>query len=261
MHARSLIIALSFLAGIAQAGQLENLSPTGPQTDVRQVQARFSAAMAPLGQAETAAPFGIECSQPGKSYWADERTWVYDLPAGLRGGDRCRFVPLPGLKTLAGEAVSSDPEYAFNIIGPVVEQSLPSTGSQSIDEDQAFVLRLNAPVNPQSIEPNVRCEVQGIQEAIPAQRVIGKARQSILDAANIKDQFGEVDDSLIEVVRCARPLPPKAKLHLVWGPGVSTASGQLHGAEQRLDFQTRDHFSARMNCTRENARCCRSAST
>ena len=71
----------------AQAAGLEIMSPTGPQREVRQVQARFTAAMAPLGRADSAAPFSVECDHPGKGYWADERTWVYDLPAGLRGGD------------------------------------------------------------------------------------------------------------------------------------------------------------------------------
>ncbi|MBK6742938.1 MAG: alpha-2-macroglobulin [Hydrogenophilales bacterium] len=254
MQARSLVIALSLLVGIAQAAGLEIMSPTGPQREVRQVQARFTAAMAPLGRADSAAPFSAECSHPGKGYWADERTWVYDLPAGLRGGDRCRFLPLAGLKTLAGEVVATNPEYRFNIVGPVVERSLPAFGSQHIDEDQAFVLLLNAPAKAESVDPNIRCEVQGIQEAIPVMRVIGKARQQILDSAKAKEHFGDFDDALVEVVRCTRPLPPKAKLHLVWGPGVSTQSGQLHQAEQRIDFQTREHFSARMNCTRENAK-------
>jgi uncharacterized protein YfaS (alpha-2-macroglobulin family) len=254
MQARTLLVVSLFFTGLAQAAGLEMVSPTGPHKEVRQVQARFSAAMAALGRAEAAAPFNIECSQPGKGYWADERTWVYDLPERLRGGDQCRFAPLPGLKTLAGEAVLAEPIYAFNIIGPSIEQTLPATGSQQIDEEQAFVLLLNAPVKPESVDPNLRCEVQGIQEAIPAQRIIGKARQNILDSAKASEHFGNYDDSLVEVVRCSRPLPPKAKLHLVWGPGVSTVSGQLHQAEQRIDFQVRDHFSARMNCTRENAK-------
>jgi uncharacterized protein YfaS (alpha-2-macroglobulin family) len=254
MRAYTLSTALFLIAGLAQAAGIEQFVPTGSQSDVRQAQARFTAPMAPLGRSDSPAPFQVTCTKAGKGYWADERTWVYDLPQGLRGGDLCRFIPLPGLKTLTGEAVAGAPEYAFNILGPVVERTLPYTGATKIDEEQAFVLQLNAPVKPDSIEPSARCEVQGIQESLPVKRVIGKERQSILDAANIKDQFGDVDDALIEVVRCARPLPPKAKLFLVWGPGVSTLNGQLHGAEQRLEYQVREQFSARVNCTRENAR-------
>jgi hypothetical protein len=146
------------------------------------------------------------------------------------------------------------PGICLQHLGPVVERTLPAIGSSKIDEDQAFVLQLNAPVKPDSIEAGVRCEVQGIQESLPAKRVIGKERQAIIEAANLKDMFGEVDDALVEVVRCPRPLPPKAKLFLVWGPSVSTLNSQPHGAEQRLEFQAREQFSARVNCTRENAR-------
>jgi uncharacterized protein YfaS (alpha-2-macroglobulin family) len=252
MRARTLGITLLLITGLARAANIEQFTPTGANEDVRQARARFSGAMAPLGRSDAPAPFQIECTKPGKGYWADERTWVYDMPQGLRGGDRCRFMPLPTLKTLAGEAVSAAPEYAFNIPGPIITRSLPSDGTRAVDENQAFVLLLNAPAKPESIEANARCEAQGVQETLPARRVIGKDRKAVLEAANVRDMIGEVDDALVEVIRCARPLPPKTRLFLVWGPGVSTVDGQPHGAEQRLEFQTRDHFSARVNCTREN---------
>lgn len=254
MRAYLLTTMLLLLAGAAQSAGIERFTPSGAHKDVRQVQARFSGAMAPLGRSDSAAPFKIDCSKPGKGYWADERTWVYDLPQGLRGGDLCRFTPLPGLKTLAGETVSAESAYAFNIIGPVVERTLPYVGASKIDEEQAFILTMNAPVKGESLDGNVRCEVQGVQESLPVKRIIGKERQAILSGSYVRDSLGDIDDALIEVVRCPRPLPPKAKLFLVWGPGVTTLGGQPHGAEQRLEYQVREHFSARVNCTRENAK-------
>jgi hypothetical protein len=106
MHARYFIAAFLYLAGFAHAATLESVLPTGAHKDVRQVQARFSAAMVPLGRADSTAPFGIDCSRPGKGYWADERTWVYDLPENPRGGERCRFTPIQIGRASCRERVS-----------------------------------------------------------------------------------------------------------------------------------------------------------
>ncbi len=92
MRAYLLTTMLLLLAGAAQSAGIERFTPSGAHKDVRQVQARFSGAMAPLGRSDSAAPFKIDCSKLGKGYWADERTWVYDLPQGLRGGDLCRLI-------------------------------------------------------------------------------------------------------------------------------------------------------------------------
>ena len=253
MQAHWLIAALSLLPSLVLAGQLERFGPIGSQVDVHQVQAHFTSAMVPLGRSEAVHPFEITCSRPGKGYWVDERTWVYDLPEGLLAGDSCRFIPNSGLKDHTGETVSAQPEYSFQIAGPVIQRTLPYTGTRT-DESQSFVLLLNGPADGESIEAHVRCEAQGIQEAIPIKRVIGAARKKVLQASEAEASFGKVEDALIEVVQCSRPLPSNAKFDLVWGIGVTTLTHPASHPEQRLTFQVRDSFSARVSCTRENAR-------
>src|SRR5262245_62020154 len=103
---RALLVA-ALAPSSAFAARVESFSPEGVAKGVREVAVRFSEAMVPLGDPRVAADsFTIECAAKGSSRWADGRTWVHtfetDLPAGLD----CRFALAPGLKSLAGAAVT-----------------------------------------------------------------------------------------------------------------------------------------------------------
>ncbi|HRH81500.1 MAG TPA: MG2 domain-containing protein [Thiobacillaceae bacterium] len=255
-------IPLFWLATLAQAAAVESFSPTGEQLEIGQVRARFSTPMAPLGRADAPAPFAIDCPLAGEGRWADERTWVYDLQGQPQAGTACRFRIREGLKSVAGEAVEAGGDYRFSIAGPRVLASLPGADT-TVDEEQVFVLRLNGPLRADSLAGRVRCEAQGIHERIPVRRLTGAERAGILEqvrpqVADLVENWDagyrpEADGSL-EVLRCARALPAKAKLFLVWGEGVATPSGARNPSEQRLLFRVRDEFVARVRCDRENAR-------
>lgn len=249
------LIAACACIGLAHAAQLESFSPQGEHLQVRQAQARFSAPMVPQGRGHAPGPFLVECGVPGNGDWVDERTWTYNLQGNLKAGQTCRFTPRPGLTTLAGEPVRAAPEYAFSTAGPRAVWLLPEAGSQ-VDEDQVFLLRLNGDARPESVLAHARCEVQGIHEQIPVKRIVGAARHKLLkDLAGRMDDAGDGGgDASLEVLQCARTLPANAKLALVWGQGIATASGQANPADQRFEFQVRDHFSARLRCQRENAK-------
>lgn len=257
-------LLLALWSGIGAAASLESFAPLGVQFEVRQVQARFSAPMTALGQRDAPTPFQVECGVSGNGYWADERTWVYDLEATPAAGAPCRFVPRAGLTALDGEAVAWDaktPEYGFSVAGPRVQWSLPQAG-QVVDEDQVFLLLLNGPALPESVLANARCEIQGIHEQVPVKRLSGDARARLL--ARLKSPLDDMNatwengsaaaDPRLEVVQCGRTLPANAKFDVVWGAGVGTSSGQINPADQRLGFSVRDHFSARVRCQRENAK-------
>ncbi len=179
----------------ALAADLERFTPLGLTAEVRQAQAHFSADMAPLGKSDTPSPFNVECA-PGNGYWADSRTWVYDLRARPAPSTSCRFTPVAGLKTLAGEPVSAATEYQFHMAGPKVVKTLPEPGLR-IDEFQAFVLQLDGPVTPASIAENVHCAVQGIHERIPVKRLTDQARQTILALPHLHDEINDVAYNLI----------------------------------------------------------------
>jgi len=256
-----LVFLLAVWSGCSAAASLESFMPQGEQLEVRQVQARFSAPMAPLGRGGAPAPFQVECGVPGSGHWEDERTWVYDLERVPQAGVPCRFIPRADLATLTGEQVEHAPEYGFSIAGPRVQWSLPFT-SQVVDEDQAFVLFLNGQAQPESVLANVRCEIQGIHEQVPAKRVSGGERARLL--AQIKSRLDDMNaswegklpdaDPRLEVVQCGRTLPANARFDLVWGQGVSTLSSQKNPADQRITFSVRDHFAAHMRCQKENAK-------
>lgn len=250
MKAPWLVAAL--MAASAAAAELESFTPLGLTSEVRQVQVRFSDAMAPIGKADAPAPFAVECV-PGHGYWVDERTWVYDLEATPAPATSCTFRTLPGLKNLAGEAVYSAPDYHFHMAGPKVLRTLPQVDA-GIDENQAFVLVLDGPATPTSIAENVHCAVQGVYERIPVRRLTGDARDAILKQPYVRDDIDGVAPTQIEVLQCARPLPANARMALVWSQGVYSASGLDNSADQPFNFQVRDHFVARLRCTRENAR-------
>jgi uncharacterized protein YfaS (alpha-2-macroglobulin family) len=255
------LLAAVLLAGSGGAAELESFTPQGEHLQARQVQTRFSAAMVPQGRANAPAPFDIQCGVEGNAYWSDERTWVFDLTGDLKAGEPCRFLPRPGLATLAGEAVKSAPEYRFAVAGPRVVWMMPSSPS-TIDEDQVFVLRLNGAARPEDLQAGVRCEIQGIHEQVAARRLAGAERTRLLRsiAQVLKDQGEPWDarnpesEATLEVVQCVRTLPANARMALVWGRGIATPSGQTNPADQRLEFQVRDHFSAHLRCQRENAK-------
>ncbi len=248
-------------SGFCAAASLESFTPTGEQLEARQARARFSAPMAPLGRGDAAAPFRVECGVPGSGHWEDERTWVYDLERAPPAGAPCRFLPRADLAALDGEKVAAAAEYGFSNAGPRVQWSLPFV-SETVDEEQAFVLFLNGPARPESVLAKVRCEIQGIHEQVPVTRVSGGERarllaqlRSRLDDMNTTWEGGSPEaDPRLEVVRCGRALPANAGFDLVWGEGVSTPSGQRNPGDQRLTFRVRDHFVARMRCQKENAK-------
>lgn len=242
-----LALAALLLALPVRGAELETFTPQGPVAEVRQVQARFSTPMAPLGQADAPAPFAVECA-PGHGYWADERTWVYDFMTAPAPGTECRFRPRPELRTLAGEAVAGLPEYGFRLLGPQAVEVLPGPGSR-IDEQQVFVLALDGALAPDRVEAQAHCAVQGIHERIPVRRLAGEERQAILAQPYLRDRLADSPDARIEAVQCGRPLPANARMALVW-----QRAGEDEAAGQPFNYTVRDHFVARLRCTRENAR-------
>ncbi|NTV95237.1 MAG: alpha-2-macroglobulin, partial [Thiobacillus sp.] len=245
MHRVWSLLAAALLAGAVHAAELESFTPQGQTAAVRQVQARFSAAMAPLGKADAPAPFSVRCG-PGQGYWADERTWVYDFMAPPAPGTTCLFTPVPDLRSLAGETVTGASSYRFEVAGAKVVQTRPGPGAR-IDENQAFVLVLDAPVPAADLVARSHCAVEGIYETIPVRRLDGPERRAILEQANLREDLAETPADQIEILQCARPLPANARMALVWQRAGEAAT-------QPFNFTVRDHFVAHLRCTRENAR-------
>jgi hypothetical protein len=125
--------------------QVEMFSPQGTVKTVRQVSVRFSEQMVPLGDPRgTIEPFDIACPEKGTSRWADGRNWVFDFERDLPAGIRCEFKLKPELKALSGKEMAGQKVFSFSTGGPAIKSSIPHEGSQSLDEEQIFVLTLDA---------------------------------------------------------------------------------------------------------------------
>src|SRR3954451_11288817 len=139
------LVAFLLLASYAVRGQqlavIEMFSPQGEVKSIRQVQARFSEPMVPLGDPrEVVTPFDVSCPEKGAGRWADGRNWVYDFDKDLPAGVRCEFKVREGLKTLAGKEIGGQKGFWFSTGGPSILTSSPDQGSESIDEEQIFIL-------------------------------------------------------------------------------------------------------------------------
>jgi hypothetical protein len=277
----ALAAALVAAAVDAPAATVEAFSPQGEVKGVRQVAARFSAQMVPFGDPRGAGssgdslrlePFAVACAEKGSGRWADGRNWVFDFARDLPAGVACTFTVRPGLATLAGDAVAPG-TYAFTTGGPAIRRSLPYEGA-AIDENQVFILALDAPAADASIEANAWCGVEGVGERIGVRVLQGDEKAKILAnrallgdrfyrlifknipggqsvIARIKDSQGRAAPG--RVLQCRRTLPNGAAARLVWGKGVATAGGIATSQDQSLAFQVRRAFSASFRCSRVNA--------
>jgi uncharacterized protein YfaS (alpha-2-macroglobulin family) len=273
---RMLLAALmaAFGATAAQAASVEVFTPTGTVKDVRQVAVRFSANMVALGDPRLPDPFAVTCPAKGKGRWADPRNWVYDFEQDLPGGVVCTFALKSEARDVAGGAMTGTRQFSFNTGGPSIRATQPYEGSEQVDEDQVFVLALDAAADPASVEKQAYCAVDGIGERIPLkvlrgaeraavlkeQRRIGYAYYTLLfpdsgDAYDfrVKDKALERAEEQITIAKCQRRLPPATRVALVWGKGIATPGGIITPAEQRLSYQVRPAFTARAECERVNA--------
>ena len=264
--------ALAFAQPAAQSGAaVEAFSPKGEAKGARQVTARFSEPMVAFGDPRLESPFDIRCDAKGHGHWADGRNWVYDFDADLPAGLKCDFSTRAGLKAMSGSAVAAA-RFDFNTGGPTVVVSSPRDGIEDIDEDQVFLLGLDAVADIASAREHAYCSIKGLGERVPLQIIEGKERERILaeQKGQAKDFFlvltkrsrlgllavkdKRLDDApLVVVARCGRKLVADGEVSIVWGKGIRALSGLATDSDQTLAFSVRKNFSAKAECQRIKA--------
>ena len=254
-------------------------SPSGTVKAVRQVRAQFATPMVPFGDMGLPAPFAIDCGKAepavvaGAGRWADERNWNYDFERDLPAGVACSFTLKPGLKDLAGQALQGTASYRFSTGGPAIVDSMPYDGQPYIDENQIFVLGLDAAPNEASVAANAYCRADGINEKIPVRLFKGKELEQVLTLRkSFLDRYLTVyfkkrgtvwkvgmpvaskgaPPLPVTVLQCKRSFPANAKVSLVWGEGIASASGIATDKAQTLQYKTRPDFTAKFSCERSN---------
>ncbi|MGH7800114.1 MAG: alpha-2-macroglobulin family protein [Thermodesulfobacteriota bacterium] len=254
MNFRTLFISLSLtlfstfnLAYSEKDAYIEMFSPQGTVKGVRQVTARFSEQMLPFGEPRFVEPFVINCPEKGQARWIDGKTWSYDFDKDLPAGIRCDFTLKEGLKTLSRNVIKGQKKYSFSTGGPAVTESYPWEGSESIDEDQIFVLTLDAKTNENSILSNVFFSIQGINERVGVRIIKGNERERILKSIGYRE-----DKTPRVLLQSKQRFPDKSIVRLVWGRGVMSLTGVKTTEDQVLNFKTPGPFTAIFSCEREN---------
>ena len=218
----ALLLALLSAPGPAAAADatVAGFSPQGTVKDVRQAAARFSEPMVAFGDPRGAPdPFVVQCPEPGTGRWVDPRQWVYDFARDLPGGLRCTFQLRPGLQTLDGRPVTAPGAFTFTTGGPSIRDSTPRAGSEWIDEEQAFLLVLDAAPTPESLERHVGFSVEGLPQRVGARVVTGAPRNAIV---RTRYPRGSAPGPHVVVLQPRQRLPNGARVSLVWGKDVAS---------------------------------------
>jgi uncharacterized protein YfaS (alpha-2-macroglobulin family) len=237
--------------------QVEKFTPQGTVKGTRQVRAQFSDQMVPFGDPRgLIEPFDIQCPEKGVARWADGKNWVYDFESDLPAGIRCQFTLKPGLKTLAGKEMIGGKTFAFSTGGPAIKASIPVQGAESIDEEQIFILTVDADPIRESVLQNVFFSVEGVQDRVGVRLIEGKDRERILESRKRRSMYRteETPEFPALLIQSKLRFPNEAKVSLVWGRGVVSKTGVPTDQDQVLPFKTRKAFSAAFRCERENPR-------
>ena len=226
-----------------------NFSPRGSVKQVRQVTARFSEPMVPLGDPRALLPpFEISCDAKGAPRWLDSFTWSYDFAQDLPAGMRCRFKLRKGLKTLAGVSFAAAPTFEFDTGGPSIVGERPWNLDDAIDEEQAFILILDTAPDPASIA-NASFSVEGLPERISARVLQGGARDIL--AKRFQRAIGKEP---FVILQAAQRFANGATVHLIWSRKIRSSTGVENREDQQLDYKVRTAFTAKVDCERENTK-------
>jgi uncharacterized protein YfaS (alpha-2-macroglobulin family) len=245
----SLLLACAAFA--AEPPKVEMFSPQGGVKDVRQAVARFSDQMVGFGDPRLEDPFVVRCGGniKGTGRWIDGRTWTYDFDRDLPAGLVCEFTLRPGIKTLKGEPVSPA-NFSFNTGGPSVRRIIPFGGYGAVEEDQIFLVLLDAQPDGNSVLSSVYCSVQGVKEKVGVRIVTGTEKDEIMKV--LQARYGKLDRQNV-MLQCRQAFPPAAEVKLIWGAGVKAATGIPTEKDQEFTYKTRTPFEARFECMKERA--------
>ena len=234
-----------------EGAYVEMFSPQGTVKGVRQVSVRFSEQIVPFGDPRgLVEPFDIVCPEKGASHWADGKNWVFDFEKDLPAGIRCEFKVKQGLKTLSGKEIVGQKIFSFSTGGPAIKSSTPYQGSTYLDEEQIFILTLDAEPDEASVIQNVFFSIEGIQDRVGMKFVTGKERGEILKALFRYRRPTTLPPMIL--IQSKLRFPSDAKVSLIWGKGVMSKTGVETNQDQILRFQVRKPFSAEFSCEREH---------
>src|SRR5271169_3355477 len=206
------IVCLFILTGTVYASDptVVFFSPQGEVKNIRQVTARFSDQMVQFGDPRLVEPFDIQCAEKGRGRWADSRNWVYDFERDLPAGVVCEFTVKSNLVTVAEKKIGGVQKFSFSTGGPAIKRSNPWEGN-SIDEEQVFLLALDAEAKESSVLDHAYCSVEGINERIGVKIIKGDERELLLKSQGQYYHFGLSRDGTkdipVTLLQCKQNFP------------------------------------------------------
>ncbi len=264
-----------FLSAEAVADfRVEAFSPQGNVRDVRQVHVRFSEEAVAFGDPrDRDAPFTTDCPQTAQSRWVDGRNWVHEYKEQLPGGVRCVFNARPSLKSLAGQPLTGESAFIFSTGGATPLAVYPGEGFRDISPDQVFILALDAPADPSSVEQHAYFEVEGIASRVEVSVLpAGKTSEIAEDIYRSvwPEQSGSVEETakIAEGIylfrrmrekpkiglRAKQRFPPGRKIRLIWARDIETPGGVPTGRDEHraFDYTSAPPFTVSVRCRRKD---------
>ena len=173
----------------------------------------------------------------------DGKNWIFDFDQDLPAGVQCSFHLKSGLRTLKGELISGEKEFSFSTGSPAIVRSYPYEGDR-VEEEQAFILTLNAELDEKQVLQLASFSVEGIVEPVPAQMIQGSDREKILKSVGSYTYGSEEDkkNSRVVIIRAQRPFPKDVRVTLIWGK-----------EGKKLQYSVRKDFVAEFSCERETS--------
>lgn len=248
-----LIISFLFLGSSlgAEPPRVASFSPQGTVKGVRQAKVGFSHPMIAFGDPRSAlAPFEVTCPVKGQGRWVDSRIWVYDFESDLPGGTRCEFRLRKAIKTLAGERLEGRRTFSFNTGGPLVKDVYPYEGSRNIDEEQIFILSLDAEVEHESLLRHAAFFIEGIEGPVGIKVIDGAERELILSE---RYRWSDRPKDPLLLIGCRQRFPSETGVRFVWGKGILSKNKIPTEKDQVFSFRSRPLFKADFRCTKEKA--------
>lgn len=130
---------------------------------------------------------------------------------------------------------------------PRVLEVMPGSGTESIAENQIFVLKLSRPLEK---APAAECNVEGIRSGIPVEVLKDKSRQAALAAAGVPDA------PVWLALRCKTRFPDAARVSLSWHKPERLPDGERDPSDywygQYFHFTARTDRPFNLTCSREN---------
>lgn len=242
-----MLFGLFMTSAFAVNVYVRDFSPQGEVREPDRATVVFSGDVVKLGETDALAPYAVHCPVRGISRWSSPNTWTYTLERKLNVGEKCSFVLKPQFSSdkAAGDKgirVAGQSHFEFFTPGPWITRIEPSRNAR-IEEDQAFLIHTSAAVTQASVEQFAYCEAEGVGERVAVK---------YLAAADFKRLKNELHDQQFNLgLQCARPLPPGAKVRLVWGRGITADNGAQLQEADAFNFEVRPVFRAELTCERE----------